>query len=217
MHLVSECEDLRFVSSTLCNALLLRHLVVLGHLVLVVRMHAVLDDALRSLSGGQSSQIGQSLLGDDHVQIVLGVVDVGSHGHDAADAGGVRLALSGGGRVHDRQIGVAQEVSRASQTVDHLGASDERGVGVRVHVHLHGRVHGDHSQTSHALGEVRHRLGTDHTAVLVEVQVTVEALEALGRERQRDGGGVVQLPCVEEVQHRVLQHFRPHYKITPDF
>ena len=209
MHLVSELEDLRLVSGSLGDALLLGHLVVVHELVAIVGMGAVLDNALGSLSGRQSTQIGESLLGDDHVEIVLGVIDVRGHGHDAGDTRGIGLALARRGRVHDGQIGVAEEVARAAEAVDHLGAAHQRGVRVRVHVHLHRRVHRHHAQAAHDLREVRDGLGADHAAALVEVQVLVEALEAGGGERQRHGGGVVELARVEEVEHGVLQDFRP--------
>ena len=213
VHLVSQSQNLRLVTSTSSNALLLGHLVVLHQLILVVRVSAVLDQALSALTRRQSTEIGQTLLGDDHVQIVLGVIDVSSHGHNARDTGGVVLALTGRRSVHDGDVGVTQEIARASQTVDHLGSSHQRRVGVGVHINLHGGVHGDHSQTADDLGEVGDSLGADHAAVLVEVQVAVETLEAIGREGEGDGGGVVQLAGIEEIQHGILEDLRPHLEV----
>ena len=85
--------------------------------------------------------------------------------------------------MHDRQVRVAQEVARATQTVDHLRAADQTRVRVRVHVHLHGGVHRDHAQTTHDLAEVGDGLGADHHVVLVAV------LGVIAQERR---GGLVE-------------------------
>ncbi len=45
---------------------------------------AVVDDALGTLYGVESAQVGDALVGDDDVDGVLGVVDVRCHGHDVA-------------------------------------------------------------------------------------------------------------------------------------
>lgn len=88
----------------------------------------------------------------DDVQIVLGLVDVGAHGHDAADAGGVRLGRSTAGRVHDGILCGAEEVGRSTQAVEHARAHHAGAVGVRVDVHLDRRVHTNHAQPSNDLG-----------------------------------------------------------------
>ena len=41
-----------------------------------VRVHAVVDDDPCALAWGQATQVGQALLGDQDVDVVLGVVDV---------------------------------------------------------------------------------------------------------------------------------------------
>lgn len=43
----------------------------------------MVDDFLRAASRREAAEIGQSLLGDDDVHVVFGVVDVADHRHDA--------------------------------------------------------------------------------------------------------------------------------------
>lgn len=213
VHLVGKSEDLRLVASSLGNALLLGHLVVLQQLILVVGVSAVLDQALSALARRQSTEIGETLLGDDDVEVVLGVVNVGGHGHNAGDTGRIGLALTGRRSVHDGDVSVTQEISRATQTVDHLGSTDQGGVGVSVHIDLDGGVHGNHSQTADNLGEVSDGLRADHATALVEVEVAVEALESLRGQGERHGGGVVQLAGIEEIQHGILEDLRPDLEV----
>lgn len=51
---------------------------------LVHRVCAVVDDALGSLHGIESADVGNSLLGDDDVDGVFGVVNMRAHRHDVA-------------------------------------------------------------------------------------------------------------------------------------
>ena len=53
--------------------------------LLVVGMHAFLDDELCTLHGAFGTQVGHALLGDDDVDVVLRMVLVADEWHDAAD------------------------------------------------------------------------------------------------------------------------------------
>src|SRR5450631_1207072 len=52
---------------------------------LVVRVGALLDDLLGAAARRQTTQVGQTPLGDYDMCVVLGVVDMAGHGHDAGD------------------------------------------------------------------------------------------------------------------------------------
>lgn len=151
MHLVAEVQELRLMTSISGDAVGFSHLVVLQELILVIRMGAILDEVLSSLSGRHATDIRDTLLGDDHIEIVLGVIDVGAHGHNAGHAGGVGLGRTSGRSMHDGEVGVAEEITRAAETVDDLGAANEGGVGVAVHIDLNGGVHGDDTETADKL------------------------------------------------------------------
>ena len=151
MHLVAEVQELRLMTSISGDAVGFSHLVVLQELILVIRMGAILDEVLSSLSGRHATDIRDTLFGDDHIEIVLGVIDVGAHGHDTGHTGGVGLGRTSGRSMHDGEVGVTEEITRAAETVDDLGAANEGGVGVAVHIDLNGGVHGDDTETADEL------------------------------------------------------------------
>lgn len=65
-----------------------------------------------------SRAIGETyLLGNNNIQIVLGLVNVRAHRDDAADTGGIGLAGAGARGVHDRVLGGAEEISGSTKTV----------------------------------------------------------------------------------------------------
>lgn len=107
-------EEVRLVAHALAEALGLGLLEVGREDGLVDRVGALLDDDTGSLLGAQASNIGQTLLSNDDIQVVLSLVDVRAHGDDAADTVGIGLAGSGGGSVHDAVLGVAQEIGRST-------------------------------------------------------------------------------------------------------
>src|SRR5690606_41570728 len=117
---------------------------VVQRLGLVVRVHAVVDDALGRLDRSQAAQIGIALLGDDHVHVVVGVVHVGHEGHDRGDG----AVLRGGGGHEDGDAGVAGEVTRTADAVHHVGAVDVGGAHVTVDVHFQHGVEGDDAQAT---------------------------------------------------------------------
>lgn len=45
---------------------------------------AIVDNAVSALHGVESAEVGNTLVGDDNIDGVLGVVDVRCHGHDIA-------------------------------------------------------------------------------------------------------------------------------------
>ena len=51
----------------------------------IVGVGAVCDDGVRPLHGTEAAQIRQPLLGDDHLNRMFVVIQVGYHGYDAGD------------------------------------------------------------------------------------------------------------------------------------
>lgn len=94
-------EQVRLVAPALAQALELGLVEVALEDGLVVGVGALVDDDAGALLGGQTADVGKTGLGHDHVEVVLGLVDVRAHGHDTADAVGIRLGGPGRGRVHD--------------------------------------------------------------------------------------------------------------------
>jgi long-chain acyl-CoA synthetase len=114
---------------------------------LVIRGHNVF--------AGYPAQVGQALFGDDDLRVVLGVVHMRNHGHDAADG----AVLGHRGRHKERQVAIARKVARAANAVHHARAHQVGGVDVAVDVGLDHRVHGDDAQAAHQLGVVRFLAG----------------------------------------------------------
>src|SRR5690606_29120468 len=168
------------------------------------------DDHSRTLPRGQATQVGQAVLGDDHVHIVLGVVYVGDHGHDGRDGAvlGHRLGHE------DRQVGVAGKVARATDAVHHVRAVDVRGVDVAVDVALERRVDGDQAQAADDLGVVGHLLRTQHQTRLVVLDVAQHAL--VGGLGEGDGGGrgEAQAAAVQQLDGAVLQDLGVHLEVV---
>ena len=165
-------------------------------------MGAVVDDGLRALARRQAAQVGQALFGDDDLRVVLGVVHVRAHGHDAAD-----LAVLGHrGCDEERQVAVAREVARAADAVHHARPHEVGGVDVAVDVGLDHRVHGDDAQAAHQLGVVADLLRAQDDAVAVEVDVFLEIFIGAARQRDGRGRGALHLAGAQQVQHAVLQH-----------
>lgn len=98
----------------------------------VVWVHTVVDDRPCPLARRQATQVGQALLGDQDVHVVLGVVHMADHWHHA----GNRAAF--GNRLGDEygQVGVAGEVTRAADAVHHPGAAHVGGVDVAIDIEL---------------------------------------------------------------------------------
>ncbi|MNH20505.1 hypothetical protein D3C79_802800 [compost metagenome] len=112
--------------------------------VAVIRVHTVVDDHPGTFAWCQATQVSQALLGDEDVDVVLGVVDVADHRHHA----GNRPALGNRLGDEDRQVRVAGEVARATDAVHHPRAADVRGVDVAVQVELKGSVDADDAQAA---------------------------------------------------------------------
>ena len=73
----------------------------------VVGVRAPVDHDLRPSARREAAKVREPLLGDEDVDIVLGVVDVGDHRDDARQLS----ALGGGGRDEGGDVGVAGEVA----------------------------------------------------------------------------------------------------------
>jgi len=159
----------------------------------IIRVSALADDDAGALAGRQAAHVGEALLCDDDVEVVLGLVDVRAHGHDAGHARGVGFRGPRRGRVHDGVFGRAQEVGGAAQAVQHAAAHDAGAVCVGVDVDFDGGVHADDAEAADDFGRVGDLLRAEEELGRVLVPVLVEALEAVGGEANRGCGGEVEV------------------------
>jgi hypothetical protein len=145
--------------------------------------------------------------------IVLGLVDVCAHRDNAGDTGRVGLGGTGGGSVHDRVLGVAEEIGGSTETVEHTATHHASTVGVGVDVDLDGGVHADNSQSLDDLRGVGDGLGAKEELRRVTFVVVVEALETVGAESDGGRGREVEVAAVEQVEEAVLKHLGPDLEV----
>ena len=105
MHIERIPQQMRLMAPPLPQALKLRLVEVVLQDGPILRMRTLSDDDPGALARRQAPHVRKALLGDDDVEIVLGLVDVRAHGHDARDARGVRLGRPRRRRVHDAVFG----------------------------------------------------------------------------------------------------------------
>ena len=213
VHVEGVEEEVGLVAHALAEALELGLLEVVAQDGLVLVVRAALDDEAGALARAEAAHIGETGLRHHDVQVVLRLVDVRAHGHDAGHAVLVGLRRPRRRRVHNAVLGGPQEVGRSAETVQHPAAHHVRAVGVRVDVHLDGSVHADDAQPADDLGRVGHLLRPQQKLVVVRLPVVIEALEAVGGEADTGGRGEVESARVEQVQESVLDDLGPDLEV----
>ena len=146
-ELLVHCEGAREVMLGLA---VLGDLEVVAEHLAILGSHTVIDDLLGTLTRTLATQIGYTLLGDDDLHRVLGVIEVRYHRYDGRDS----AVLRGGSRRKDRKVRVAREVARSADTVHHLRAANMRRVDVSVDIRLESGVDSDDAETTSDLRAV---------------------------------------------------------------
>src|SRR5690606_18728533 len=100
--------------------------------VAVFGVDAVVDDDPRAFTRREPTQVRQALFGHQDIHVVLGMVDVADHGHNAGNGAALGDRLGD----EDGQVGVAGEIPRAADTIHHPGAADVGRVDVAVDIEL---------------------------------------------------------------------------------
>lgn len=91
LHLEDAVEKLRLMSCFSGQAILGGDVEVFLEERFVIRMGALVDDELGAGFRIKAAQIGQTLLGNEDIQVMLGMIDMGHMGHNAGDAGRIGL------------------------------------------------------------------------------------------------------------------------------
>src|SRR5690606_26117223 len=136
-------------------------------------------------------------------------VDVGHERHD----GGNVAVLGRGSRHEDADTRVPGEVTRAADTVHHVGAADVSGVHVAVDIHFQCRVEGNDTQAANNFRMVGDFLRAEHHFAGVLGHVGRQVVHALLRQGERGAGSELHDACVDQVEHAVLQHFGSHHQV----
>lgn len=115
--------------------------------------------------------------------------------------------------MHDRELGVSQEVTGTTDTMQHTRTVDVSGVGMSIDVNLDRSVHGDNTKTSNQLGVVRNDLGSQDKLLGELIPVVEESLETCGSQSDGGGGSRSQLARLEKLQEGVLENLSPDIKV----
>lgn len=119
MHIEALPQQMGLMQPPSSRALKLR----LGEVILqqspVLGVRALANNDTGSLLRAQAAHISEALLGHNDVQIVLGLVDVGGHWHDAGNSVWVNFGWAGGRGVHDGVLAAAQEIGGTTDAVEH--------------------------------------------------------------------------------------------------
>ena len=116
----------------------------------IIRMRTVLDNLLGTTQRTLATKIGNALLGNDDIHIVLGTVHVTAHRNNGRDA----TVLGGTLRGEDRDETIALVIAGAADTIHQLAAANVAGVLIAVDIALDGGIHGDDTQTADDLRRV---------------------------------------------------------------
>lgn len=81
--------------------------------------------------------------------------------------------------MHNRVLSRAQEICRASKTVEHAAAHNAGRVGVCVNIHLYRCVHTNDTKTSDNLRAVGYLLGAEQKLRRILLPSLVEAVETV--------------------------------------
>jgi hypothetical protein len=182
-----------FMTPPLPQTLKLRLIKVVFQNWYVIRMCTLLDDHTGSFFRRQTAHVSETLLRDDDVEIVLGLVDVRAHGHYAGHARGICFRRARRRRVHYAVFCAAQKVCGAAEAVEHAAAHYAGRVCVGVDVDFDGGVHTNDAETSYDFGRVGDLLRAEEQLGCVAVPVLVEAVETFGRETDGGCGGEVEV------------------------
>ncbi len=82
---------MRLVACTALQTLKECTVIVFLERILVVGVGTFLDDERSTFAWRESTEISETLLRNDDIKIVFGVINVGGEGDDARDSGGISL------------------------------------------------------------------------------------------------------------------------------
>lgn len=114
MHLESLEKHMGLMAHTLTQTLEFRTIKVIRENGVVIRVRALLDNDTSTLPRRQTTNISQTLLSNNNVEVMLCLIDVGSERNDTTNTSGIGLGRTNTGRVHDAVLGVPEEVCRAT-------------------------------------------------------------------------------------------------------
>ncbi len=83
VHLESLPQKMRLVTPTFLQTLIFSSLKIVHQNGLIVRVRSFVNNHPSSLSRRETTNVGKTLLCDDDIQIMLGLIDMGTHRDNA--------------------------------------------------------------------------------------------------------------------------------------
>lgn len=154
------------------------------------------------------------LLSDNDIQIMLRLINMRAHGHDATHSSRIRLARPRAGRMHNAILRRPQEIRTSTQPVQHPTPHHARAIRMRINIDLDRRVHPNDAQPSNNLGRIAHLLRAQNQLRRIGFPALVEPLKAVWGKADARRRREIQMPAVEQVQEAVLQHLGPHFEVA---
>ena len=165
----------------------------IGHFVLKIGVHAVLDNQARAFLGGEPTEVGKALLRHENLRIVLRVVHMAHVGHNTADG----AALGDRRRKEEPESTMAGKIRRTANPVHHRRTAHETAVHVPENVGLEGGIHRDDAYAADDIGAVAHLLLAEDEVLFPFCGVLHELLLGRLRKRERRTGGDTELALLE--------------------
>ena len=143
------------------------------------RVRTVFDEGLRAFVRDESTEVGEALFGDNYIDVVFGMIDMGDHRHDTGD-----VPTAGDRRKrHDTNRGIPIEVSTTADTVLDVRSADVCRIHVPVDIHLKRAVDAYDPESVDKCGVIRDVPVPYHDIVSVPVGVLEEPVESVFGER----------------------------------
>jgi hypothetical protein len=161
VHIKAIPQQMRLMSPPLPKTLKLRLVEVVFQNRHIVGVRTLLDNNPRTLSRAQTTHVRKTLLGNNDVEVVFGLVHVRAHGHDAGYACRIGLRGAGRRRVHDGVLCASKEIGGSAEAVEHAASHYAGGVCVGVDVDFDWGVHADDTKATDDLGAVGDGLGAE--------------------------------------------------------
>lgn len=142
-------------------------------------MRALVDDILSPAPRRSYFRIQcKTLLRNNAIDIVFGMIDVSNIRHDAAYRSAVFQAPYGR-RVHDAEIGMPEEIAAASKSIDYPGTIHMSGIDMSVDIDFDRRIHGYDKQPGYQFRVIGQPHGAENHFIAAMLEQAHELMPPL--------------------------------------
>lgn len=121
-----------------------RHFQIAVQLIAESGVRAVVNDGARVFFRAFPPEVGDALLGDDHLNGMFAVVFVADHRNNGADLVAFGRRRTG----ENREIRIPRKIAAAADAVHHFSSQNMRGVDVASDIDFESRVNRDDAEST---------------------------------------------------------------------